>query len=233
MTTFALVHGGGHGGWCWELVKPLLEMRGYKVVTPDLPIDDPAAGATQWAGAVVEALRDCDDDVVVVGHSMGGLAIPVVAAKRPVRHLVFLGALMPAPRTTYAEVMTTHPDPATGKVLERLQHDEVGRVLMPRDVNRDYFYQDCPDEVADHVWERLRPQAFTVFAEICPLQQWPDVPATYILMQDDCVVGNAWSRQIAQLRLGKLPIELPGSHSPFYSRPALLVETLIACSLSN
>ena len=78
MTTFALVHGGGHGGWCWERVAPLLESRGYQVATPDLPIDDVKAGAAQWAEAVVESLRDCDDDVVVVGHSMGGLAIPVV-----------------------------------------------------------------------------------------------------------------------------------------------------------
>ena len=231
MTTFALVHGGGHGGWCWERVAPLLESRGYQVVTPDLPINDVKAGATQWAAAVVDALRGCGDDIVVVGHSMGGLAIPIVATMRPVRHLVFLGALVPVPGRAFGELMADYPDSTTQQVLARLEYDDIGRVLMPRDVNRELFYGDCPIDVADSVWERLRPQAFTIFAENCPLLKWPDTPCSYILMQGDRTVGPAWSRQIAPLRMGVTPIELPGSHSPFYSRPAQLTETLIACSL--
>ena len=36
MTTFALVHGAWHGGWCWERLTPELERRGHRVVTVDL-----------------------------------------------------------------------------------------------------------------------------------------------------------------------------------------------------
>src|SRR5436190_2114157 len=45
---------------------------------------------------VDEALGEADD-VVLVGHSLGASAIPLAAARRPVRHLVFLCALLPLP----------------------------------------------------------------------------------------------------------------------------------------
>ena len=37
MSTFVLVHGAWHGGWCWEKLTPILEASGHRVVTPDLP----------------------------------------------------------------------------------------------------------------------------------------------------------------------------------------------------
>jgi pimeloyl-ACP methyl ester carboxylesterase len=76
MSLFALVHGGAHGGWCWELLVPELEKRGHSTVAPDLPIEDDAAGAREYARVVAAALPTNDDDVVVVGHSLGGLTIP-------------------------------------------------------------------------------------------------------------------------------------------------------------
>ncbi len=60
MTTFALFHGGGHGGWCWEMVAPRLRTMGHSVVTPDLPIEDVDAGTRQWAEVVVRALADAN-----------------------------------------------------------------------------------------------------------------------------------------------------------------------------
>jgi hypothetical protein len=41
MTTFALIHGGPHAGWCWELVVRELETRGPSTITPDLSLEDP------------------------------------------------------------------------------------------------------------------------------------------------------------------------------------------------
>ena len=43
MTAFALVHGGWHGGWCWQPLRAELAARGHSTVAPDLPITDPAA----------------------------------------------------------------------------------------------------------------------------------------------------------------------------------------------
>src|SRR3982751_1716748 len=96
MTTFVLIHGGGSSGWDWHLVEPELRAHGHDVVAPDLPIGDPAAGLPEFADAVVAAIGD-RRDLVVVGHSYGGFTAPLVCARLPVRLLVFLAGMIPAP----------------------------------------------------------------------------------------------------------------------------------------
>jgi pimeloyl-ACP methyl ester carboxylesterase len=96
VTTFALVHGGWHGAWCWERLTPFLQQAGHDVVTMDLPSEDGTATFDTYADVVCAALTGCDD-VVLVGHSLGGNAVPLVAARRPVRHLVYLCAMVPDP----------------------------------------------------------------------------------------------------------------------------------------
>src|ERR1700735_1625644 len=92
MTTFALVHGAWHGAWCWESLAPLLRQAGHEVVAMDLPIEDGSASFEDYADVVCASLDGYGDDVVVVGHSFGGLTIPLVAARRPVGHLGYLCA---------------------------------------------------------------------------------------------------------------------------------------------
>src|SRR3974377_1686184 len=47
MTTFGLVHGAFHGSWCWERLTPELERLGHRVLTVDLPSEEPRAGAAE------------------------------------------------------------------------------------------------------------------------------------------------------------------------------------------
>lgn len=103
MTTFALVHGAWHGAWCWERLTPELEARGHRVVAVDLPCDDPAETFSSYADVIVAALADEDDDVVLVAHSMGGLSMPIAAARRPVARMVFLCALIAAPGRSFLD----------------------------------------------------------------------------------------------------------------------------------
>jgi pimeloyl-ACP methyl ester carboxylesterase len=62
----------------------------------DLPCDDASASFETYADVVCAALDGCNHDVVLVGHSLGGNTIPLVAARRPVSHLVYLCAVIPA-----------------------------------------------------------------------------------------------------------------------------------------
>jgi len=138
----------------------LLQRAGHRAIGPDLHFDDPTRGARDAARQVVDALADDGDDVVVVGHSFGGMVVPLVAAARPVRRMVFLGAMVPMPGMSYVDYLAT----AEG----------AGAITMPRDrVGRDDL-----------------------------------------------------GRTVARERLAADLVELPGSHSPFYSRPAELAEIL-------
>lgn len=222
MTTFALVHGGAHGGWCWEDLVPELEARGHRTVAPDLPTTEDRAGAASCAEVVVSALGDAGD-VVVVGHSLGGMCVPVVASMRPVRRMVFLGAMVPVPGRVYGEYLAENPGALTFTLVPGTEPGPAG---LSWETARHNFYGDCGEEVARRAFAGLRPQAMTVFSERCPLDEWPAVPSTYILMTGDRAVGNDWSRSAAA-RIGADLVELAGSHSPFYSRPAELADVLV------
>jgi len=222
MTTFALVHGAWHGAWCWERLAPLLRAGGHEVVAVDLPCADVGCGAAGYARVVVDALaeRSVGDDAVVVGHSLGGITIPLVAAARPVRRLVYLCAAVARPGRPLTEA------PAAALVGAGQRQLEDGTLVWTPERAVEIFYHDCPPEVATWAVARLRPQALTPLLEPSPLDRLPDVPATYVLCRDDRITPPDWSRRAAA-RLGVAPVELPGGHSPFLSRPAALAGALL------
>jgi len=230
MSLFALIHGGAHGGWCWELVTPELSRRGHRVVAPDLPFEQEDAGAAEWARTVIAAIDSAvspdDDDVVVVGHSLAGLAVPVVASWRPIRRMVYLAAQVPVPGERYVDYLATQPDAVIFDGTPRPDDELPSAGGVSWRAAREGFYQDLDEGAARRAWERLRPQGMTVFTEVCPIETWPDTPSTYILMRDDRAVGPDWSRRVTRERLGSEPIELDGGHSPFYAQPARLAEIL-------
>jgi len=112
VTTFALVHGAWHGSWCWESLTPYLTQAGHDVVAPELPSDDGSADFDTYADVVCDALHGCGNDVVVVGHSLGGATAALVAARNPARHLVYLCAAVPAAGLSLLDQWQEHPDMA-------------------------------------------------------------------------------------------------------------------------
>ena len=93
-----------------------------------------------------------------------------------------------------------------------------------------FLLHDCPPEIAREAFRRLRPEPGVLGKEASPLGAWPDVPSAYIVCADDRTATPAWARRAARERLGVEPIEIPGGHCPFLSRPRHLAEALERCS---
>jgi pimeloyl-ACP methyl ester carboxylesterase len=236
--TFGLVHGAWHRGSCWEPLVAELAGRGFPSVAVDLPADQADAGVDEYADRVVGALRPVGGPVVLVGHSMGGLTVPVVAARRPVALLVFLCALIPDPGRSVAEQQADGlPDMMTPAWRERYlpRHTVLpdGRTQWPAKPVAEIFYQDCPPADAARAAGQLRPQGMAPLRERTPLAAWPGVPVEYILGQEDRVISPEWSRHTARQRLGVTARELPGGHSPFLARPAALADELLAAAAAH
>ena len=86
MSTFALVHGAWHGAWCWERLTPELVALGHRVITMDLPVDDSSATFDDYADAVCTAVTDIPgNELFLVGHSLAGVVVPLVATRRPLQ----------------------------------------------------------------------------------------------------------------------------------------------------
>lgn len=226
MTTFGLIHGAWHGAWCWERLAAELERRGHRAVAVDLPCDDPGATTMNNARQVVEALGDAGD-VVVVGHSLGGIVAPVVAQLRPVRRAVLLAALVPRPGKSLRQVMASEPECTTEDFDQAPRHfGEHGAVTWDPEVAAGLFFRACDPRTARWAAARLRPQVWTTSGEITPLERWPDCELVSIVCADDEVLSPAWSRRVAREVLGVEPVELPGGHSPMLAHPTGLADAL-------
>ena len=227
MTTFGLIHGAWHGAWCWDRLVPELERQGHRAVAVDLPCDDPAATTMDNAKQVADSLADAGDDVVVVGHSLGGLVAPVVPLLRPVRRVVFLAALIPRPGRSLGEVMGSEPETTTEEFAKLPRHvGEGGSVTWDPEVAAAFFYRACDPEIARWAAPQLRTQVWTTTRETCPLDRWPDCELASIVCADDELVTPDWSRRIARDALGVEPVELSGGHFPMLGVPAELAEAL-------
>ena len=105
MSTFVLVHGAWHGGWCWDRLAEPLRSAGHEVHTPTLTgLGEQAALATPGVNLethvhdVTTLLRSRElDEVVLVGHSYAGLVVSMVADResRRISRLVYLDAVVP------------------------------------------------------------------------------------------------------------------------------------------
>ena len=229
LPSFVLVHGAWHDARAWNQLVDVLDRRGCRSVAVDLPIDDVGVDASGYArviaGAIVELGAD-PEPPVVVGHSMSGIAIPLVPGLAPVRGLVFLAGLIPDPGRTMASVQASEDVLVNGGGVAR---DATGRShWTSTDAAIEILYHDCSPALARSVAERLRPQARTPHDERCPLVRFPDVPTSYLVMRDDRMIRPQWSRTAARRRLGVEPLELPGGHSPMLSDPERLADALIA-----
>ncbi len=223
MSVFGLVHGAWHGPWVWEWLAPALEVRGHHPVAVTLPSDDVDKGLDDYARAVADALGDAED-VVLVGHSLGGLTVPLVPALRPVTRIVLVAALVPRPGQS---------------LIDQLRGEDRG-ILLPGNAGRstdgdkrtawtdaavaiEVLFHDVDPIDAAAAFTRLRPQAAKPQVEPTPLGTWPDVPTEYLVCAQDRMIDPDYQRrQPFTQRM------LASGHSPMLSQPWELARLLCA-----
>jgi pimeloyl-ACP methyl ester carboxylesterase len=221
---FVLVHGVCAGGWAWDLVTPHLESAGHATLPVDLPGDDPTARFSDYAEVILGVVPEDADNVVLVGHSTGGLTIPLVAAIRPVTEMVFVCGAIPVPGQSVAErgIEWRVIEPSEWQV-----DNGDGSFSVSEEGFRRHVCPDAPPEAIEESIRQLRPQSYAPFLEPCPIERMPEVPTRVILCRDDEIVSPDYSRRTAREMLGVQAHELPGSHSPMASRPEALAHALL------
>ncbi len=225
--TFLLLPGAGGRAWYWDRLVPELGRRGHRAAAVDLPADDDTAGLEEYATVATTALDALaagggNAAAVVVGQSMGGLTAPLVAARRPVRLLVLLDAMVPRPGETGGQwwdaVDQAGARAAPAREQGRPEHGD----------GETDFSHDVPPEVWAAGAEHAGDQSGTPFGEPWPLPAWPDVPTRVLAGRDDRFFPLALQRRVARERLGLEVTEVPGGHLCALSRPAELADALDA-----
>jgi pimeloyl-ACP methyl ester carboxylesterase len=240
MSTYVLIHGNWHGGWCWQKVVPLLRQAGHTAFAPDLPghgeEKTPLSAVTpeRVMRCITDILAAQNEPVILVGHSSGGMLITEAARRRPesIKTLVYLTAFLLPPGVTPAAIAQEDQESILRSSLTIDQERWVS--IVKPEAARELFYGDCSDEDAAWATSLLVPEPVRtmVQGEAAPQAIADDVeiekiPRVYIACLQDRALGPAMQKKM----YSELPCQkvytLPAGHSPFLSVP----EQLVACLL--
>jgi pimeloyl-ACP methyl ester carboxylesterase len=239
MSTYVLIHGDWHGGWCWEKVVPLLEQTGHHVFAPDLPGhgEDKTPLSTITPESVVQRISDIldtqEESVILVGHSSGGILLTLLAGQRPerIKKLVYLSAfLLPA------GVWPNSLGEDTESILQSslVVDEERQMVMVKQEAAKEVFYADCTDEDAAWATRLLVPEPLrTKMKREAPPQTTltntlvDSIPRFYITCLHDKALGPATQKKMYTVSPCQKIYSLLTSHSPFLSAPAQLAACLL------
>lgn len=205
--TVVLVHGAWHGGWCWRDVRAQLEAQGHRVFTPTLTgLADRAHLLSKDIGLDthikdITSLIDYYDlsDIILVGHSYGGMVITGVAdaRKAQIAEIVYLDAALPE----NGQTMITQGPERSPDIIEQSRKALAG--LAPDGVAMGAFPPEFLGISTDHpgynwVAEKLTPH---------PLKTWLD-PIT---------LENGGSAGLKRSYIHCTAPALPNSSFPFHA----------------
>ncbi|PNY79383.1 alpha/beta fold hydrolase [Deinococcus koreensis] len=229
--TYVLVHGALLGEFSWNRVERRLVANGHTVITLDLP----GHGADQtpveqlslngYRDAVVKAIGD-QTNVVLVGHSFGGMVVSQVAEAIPskISKLVYLAALIPQSGESANDLAGRDKDSLFGKYV---MPTPTALVFSPDGLGP-VFCNDCSADDVVMLRAKLRPEPLAPFATPVTLTaaNYGSVRKYDVLTKQDRAVSYAFQKTL-QARLNFVKsVELDTGHLPFFSRPDELAKVL-------
>jgi pimeloyl-ACP methyl ester carboxylesterase len=219
--SFVLVHGATLGAKCWDRLIPLLQ---GDVLAVDLPgrgsradVDIRDVTLKDCGKAVVTDILERDlTDIVLVGHSFGGVTVPRVMSLVPdrIRHVVLLSAVVPEDGTRVLDQI----DPDVRVAVEAGIAGGVYSVGL--DAARAMLCNDANDEDSTFILDQVVDDAAALLAETVDLSGYElPIPRTYVqLSEDHCYPPDLQAKStqrisadLAQLRAGHMAmVTIPG-----------------------
>ena len=232
MTDIVLVHGAWAGAWCWKKVLPALRAPGHRVHAVTLTgvgerahLLSPAVTLRTHVQDVLGVIAAEElADVVLVGHSYGGMVITGVADAAPpgaIRRLVYVDAVVPLP----GESWSSRHAPET--VAQRVAAAEAsgGLGIPPPDPAMSGLTG------ADHAWveRRQTPQPLAVYRD--PLHfdapRWSRWPRCFIDCNAPALPTIDPMRARVREQGGWEIVRMATGHSPMVSEPEALTALLL------
>lgn len=225
MAELLLLHGAGHGAWCWHRLIPALAAQGLSARAIDLPGRGGRPATLQaQAEAILAALTG---PTILVAHSAAGF--PATRAAHlddsNIHALIYLCAWVPLPGRSLAEMRRAWPGNPLGPAL-RIGADRLTYSFDPAQIDA-LFTHDCPPE--DRALTRARLCAEPRAPHEIPFPVGTTSrPRFYISCSDDRAIPPAQQADMAAALPAENRFALASSHSPFFACPGDLARLIAA-----
>lgn len=198
-----------------------LESRGFPSMLVHSSVQGSDTPNEDRASAVVKALEDVTDQVAIVGTSNEGNFLPLIAAARTVRRVIYVNALIPSPGKAFIEVFQMEQVAVPGSYLDDL-------LKASQSITDDFLKlvhnPNATKAQLKAMQERIdasqSAHIMVGFYEVCPLKALPKVDNVYVSGAADDQIRPEWEQSAARQVLGIEPVVIPGAgHADIYTAP--------------
>lgn len=226
--TIVLVHGAWADGSSWNKVIPLLLQKGYQVVA----VQNPLTSLDDDVAAVNRILAEIQGEVILVGHSWGGVVITQVGNDPKVKSLVYVAAYAPNQGESVASI---HKDGHDSRHIPNspvTDNDRIvtnGFIRLKEETVLKYFAQDLPKEEARLIAvSQGRFHVSTLTATVSN-PAWKSKPSFYVVADQDQIIPPQIESYMAK-QIGATTYHVSASHVPMLSQPQKVAEVILAAA---
>lgn len=216
--TVVLVHGAFVDGSGWAGVHRILRIAGYPVIV----VQNPTSSLADDVAATRRAIASADGDVVLVGHSYGGVVITESGADPKVAALVYVAAFLPDAGESVASLNANAPPGSGPPILPPVD----GLLLIDRAKFPQAFAADVPTDVAVFMADSQLPWSLQALEGKISTPAWKSKPSWAVIPHDDRIIPPDAQQAMAG-RAGAAIREVAGSHAMYVANPRAVADVIV------
>jgi pimeloyl-ACP methyl ester carboxylesterase len=210
--SIVLVHGGFVDGSGWAGVYRILKDQGYNV----LVVQNPTKSLADDVATTKAAIDSAGGDVVLVGHSYGGVVITEAGTHPKVSSLVYITAFAPDKGESVSSLIA---NPPPGAPVPPILPPRDGYLFLDRTKFAASFAADVEDDTASFMADSQVPWGLDALQGAVTEPAWKTKPSYYLVASEDKMIPPPAQRAMAGRAKARVT-EVPGSHAIYVSKPA-------------
>jgi len=213
-----LVHGGFVDGSGWEDVYKILKKDGYAASI----VQNPTTSLADDVAVTRRTIAAQKGNVVLVGHSYGGVVITEAGTDPKVQGLVYIAAFAPDKGESVSSLIK---NPAPGAPVPPILPPQDGFLFLDQAKFAAAFAADVPVQKANFMAVSQVPWGVAALDGAVTEPAWRSKPSWYLVAKDDRMIPPPAQRLMSK-RAGATVIEVPGSHAVYVSQPKAVAKLI-------
>nr|WP_246270964.1 alpha/beta hydrolase [Rhizobium sophorae] len=216
--SIVLVHGGFVDGSGWEGVYDILKSDGYDVTI----VQNPTVTLEDDVAVTKRAIAAAAGDVVLVGHSYGGVVISEAGTDPKVKSLVYIAAFAPDAGESVSSLIA---NPVPGAAAPPILPPVDGFLFLDKAKFAQSFAADVRPDLAAFMAASQVPWGVGALEGRVTSPAWKAKPSWYLVATDDKMIPPDAQRGMAK-RASAKTVEIPGSHAVYVSNPKAVAKII-------
>ncbi len=219
-----LVHGAFADGSSWNKVIPILQRKGYQTIA----VQNPLTSLDDDVKFTERALAEVEGDIILVGHSWGGVVITQAGNNEKVKALVYVAAFAPDEGQSVESINKDAHEVRKIPNVPGLANPVItdGFIRLKEEDVINHFAQDLPREEAKLIAAgQGRFHTSTLTAKVSN-PAWKNKPSYFVVSDNDHIISPLVEAEMAK-NMKAITYHLPTSHVAMLSKPEKVAEVIL------